>query len=80
MILFNATGNSIDKTLFLKRPKNGCPDGTFDGMTTCFCENHCSWEVCRLVTPTTNCLISANAFWNWNTAKDAWVAKGISYC
>ena len=61
------------------RPPNGCPEGTFDGATTCYCEDHCSWEVCRLLNPPLNCLLSmqGDAFWSWDLIRKSWVAQGI---
>ena len=65
--------------MILQRPSDGCPEGTYDGMTTCFCEDHCSWEACRLLAPPFNCLSSMNggAIWAWNSSKKFWFALGI---
>ena len=64
-----------------KRPASGCPSGTFDSMNTCFCEDHCSWEACRLINPPHNCLtrIDGEAIWFWDAVNDAWVAQGIMH-
>ena len=56
---------------------NGCPKGTFSNLQTCFCEDHCSWETCRLLNPPQNCLSSMdNTAWAWDSIHDAWVAQG----
>ena len=61
-----------------KPPVTGCPPGTFNGMHTCFCDDHCSWETCRLINPPFNCLssISHAMVWARDEMKDAWVAQG----
>ena len=59
-----------------KIPNRGCPHGTFKGKDTCFCEDHCSWEICRLMDPPNNCIIEGKLFWKWDENRDAWVATG----
>ena len=56
-----------------------CPPGTFNGRHTCFCEDHCSWETCRLINPPSNCISSIGhaTVWARDEMKDAWVAQGI---
>ena len=56
------------------RPSIGCPKGTIDGFTTCFCEDHCSWNVCRLKNPPTTC--PGAEIWKWNSLNMYWVAQG----
>ena len=60
------------------RPASNCPSGTYNGLHTCFCEDHCSWETCRLQFPPHNCLlgIGKQATWAWDSIKSAWVAVG----
>lgn len=60
-----------------KPPADGCPKGTFDGLNTCFCEDHCSWETCRLLNPPQDCLsnIVNEPVWAWNKQKQVWVAQ-----
>ena len=75
-----ATENKKDtKEMIPKRPVKGCPSGTFNGLDTCFCEDHCSWEACWLIDPPSNCLsrIDGEMVWAWNDIKNAWVAQGI---
>ena len=70
---------SFKAEMIPKRPASGCPSGTFNSMRTCFCEDHCSWEICRLITPPHNCLsrIDGEAIWSWDALNDAWVAQGM---
>ena len=55
-----------------------CPNGTFHGLHTCFCEDHCSWQACRLLDPPHNCLSSFNTdvVWAWDFDQMYWVAQG----
>ena len=71
--------NAFKRELIPKRPDNGCPEGTFDSWQTCFCEDHCSWEVCRLVNPPQSCLskIDGKTEWGWDNLTEAWAAQGI---
>ena len=65
------------------RPSKGCPRGTIDGVFTCFCEDHCSWDMCRLNEPPELCL--ENTFsscdscssWEWDSIRNYWTAQGI---
>ena len=60
-----------------KIPESGCPLGTFKGIDTCFCEDHCSWEICRLINPPYGCLsrIGVEVYWLWDNNEDAWAAQ-----
>ena len=68
----------IKKEMIPLRPSIGCPKGTFDGATTCYCEDHCSWEACRLLNPPPLCLSSMkrDGVWAWDSASNFWVAQG----
>ena len=75
---------TIIKESILRPPPSGsrprCPDGTFDGQNTCFCEDHCSWETCRLQKPPHSCLSGTReAVWAWDAERYAWVAQGNSF-
>ena len=58
-----------------------CPEGTIDcehcnndrGM--CFCEDHCSWEICRLHRAPHKCLSTADSNWVWDSKNMYWVAQ-----
>ena len=59
-------------------PDSGCPPSTFKGIDTCFCEDHCNWEICRLTNPPLGCLsrMEAEVFWLWDNNENAWAAQG----
>ena len=62
----------------IPRPSEGCPEKTIGCdapgcPTTCFCEDHCSWERCSLTDPPMECLDDMNG--EWKRGKNAWVAK-----
>ena len=59
------------------RPLDGCPIGTDecngDGCpNTCFCEDHCSWKICKLEKPPKNCLMHTNRKWHYNQRNYYW--------
>ena len=67
----------INESLIPQPTEYGCPPGTFESLSTCYCEDHCSWETCRLLNPPQNCLTSSpEAVWAWNTKENIWVAQG----
>ena len=72
------TEQSINREMIPRPNATGCPVGTFNSLYTCFCEDHCSWETCRLSHPPQNCLskIIGEAVWAWDSGSDAWVAQG----
>ena len=68
--------------------EDGCPIGTYGctgktcyNIETCFCEEHCSWERCRILDAPDDCLTSVNGKWKWNSKKIHWVAQitGMKY-
>ena len=69
--------NNINEALIPKPSAYGCPQGTFDSLNTCYCEDHCSWETCRLLNPPQNCLSNTanESAWAWDSQKGAWVAQ-----
>ena len=73
-----STELAINEKSIPKIPDNGCPSGTFKGIDTCFCEDHCSWEICRLTNPPKECLsrITGKAVWSLDDNADGWVAQG----
>ena len=58
---------AIQIDLIPQRPNSGCPMGTFDSVSTCYCEDHCSWESCKLFHPPQYCLehMNGDAVWGW---------------
>ena len=63
----------IDPGLVPLRPNDGCPKGTIDGISTCFCEDHCSWHVCRLANPPMDCPKVVS--WQMDSTLNYWVAQ-----
>ena len=53
----------------------GCSGDSCNRPQSCFCEEHCSWEICRLVEYPEMCLKDVNSFWNWDATKLGWVAQ-----
>ena len=64
---------NANQSLVPIRPNDGCPKGTIDGITTCFCEDHCSWNVCRLKHPPINCPMVMS--WRWYSEGMHWMAQ-----
>ena len=81
-------GSPLRKPL-RKSKDDDCPDGTpatFIGydpsvnrlkfeIYTCLCEDHCTWESCRLYDVPDECLVGTNSTWFWDSIKLTWVAK-----
>ena len=80
----NIAVNQVNPYRIPPIPSDGCPEGTFDGISTCFCEDHCSWNMCRLNHPPGNCLkrlsmtMVNNVTWQWDSKEKYWVAQGIT--
>ena len=64
---------NANKSLVPIRPSEGCPEGTIDGITTCFCEDYCSWNICRLKHPPINCPMVMS--WQWYSDGMHWMAQ-----
>ena len=43
----------------------------------CTCDDHCSWDLCRLLEPPDDCLLRTNSEWIWDSLKNAYVAQII---
>ena len=59
------------------RPTNGCPVGTYGCEdvicpNTCFCEEHCSWNSCKLKNPPMSCIFHANSKWEYDHHTHFW--------
>ena len=54
-----------------------CPENTIDNLwgEICFCEDHCSWDVCRLQKPPEKCLSGTNSSWVWDYEKMHFTAR-----
>ena len=75
----NGTSNS---ELIPVLPQGGCPANTYgcsgndcNRPQSCFCEEHCSWETCRLADSPENCLNDVKSVWSWDVKKHFWVAQ-----
>ena len=53
----------------------GCTDNNCNGIQTCFCEEHCSWETCRLVEGPKKCVKGVKSEWIWDLNRLIWVAQ-----
>ena len=80
-VYFKAINGTSINNLILRRPGNGCPKNTYgcvgkscNSLETCFCEEHCSWETCRLVESPKECLHGMSSIWIWDTQRMLWVA------
>ena len=69
-----------DYGLIPREPKAGCPKEKVNNsdFSTCSCEDHCRWDVCRLSNPSKDCLLGTNSEWKWDTTKAAWVARNMN--
>ena len=48
-----------------------------EGLGSCSCEDHCLWDVCRLVQGPKECLLGSFSEWKWDNIKNGWVAQVI---
>ena len=81
LFLENANGTTlsvlIPRRTKMGRPANtyGCSGDVCNDQSNCFCEEHCSWDVCRLEEPPNDCLYGTKSIWKWDHLKNAWVAQ-----
>ena len=64
----------------IPRPPEGCPENTIGCYapgcpTTCYCEDHCSWQQCSLSDPPMACFDDIDGTWFRKNDGDPWVAK-----
>ena len=45
--------------------------------STCSCDAHCSWDLCRSADPPTECLFATESMWKLDNVKNAWVAQHL---
>lgn len=55
-------------------PKNSHYKKSHD---TCSCEDHCGWDICRLVNPPDECVEEVFSEWKWDIVKNGWVAQVV---
>lgn len=77
-----ATNGTSYSWLIPRLPVGGCPNNTYgcsgndcNRPNSCFCEDHCSWETCRLVASPEECLKHVDSMWSWDAKKHFWVAQ-----
>ena len=70
-------GYSLDVNLIPRSPTHACQNTRQYRklLGTCGCEEHCSWDVCRLEEPPNDCLHGTKSIWKWDHLKNAWVAQ-----
>ena len=77
------TGNSKDYILNVtsipRAPNDECAIGeTYrKKFEACTCNEHCSWDICRLLEPPDSCLLGTKSEWTWDNIKNAYVAQII---
>ena len=52
----------------------GYPSGTFYE-PTCYCEEYCRWDICRLQEPPQHCLDAVKSSWVWDSKNRFWVGQ-----
>ena len=57
-------------------PHEKCPFESASNRFTCFCEDHCSLEICRLDQPPERCLPNKDTAWIWDVNLLYWRANG----
>ena len=66
-----------------EQPSEGCPIGSYgckaeNCSNTCFCEDHCSWKMCKLKEqdmPPKSCIAHTDLKWHFDQQKNYWRAK-----
>ena len=68
---------AVDVELIPRSKTNGCPKNTQykNGLGSCSCEDHCGWDICRLVVAPRGCIEGTYSEWQWDHMKHAWVAQ-----
>ena len=80
-----AVNGTLASYLIPKRPIYGCPANSYgctrndcNHLDTCFCEEHCSWETCRLFDHPDVCLTDIKSRWVWDLKQKFWVAQAAA--
>ena len=73
---------SVNIDLIPRANADGCPVGwdykTNQGLNgSCSCEDHCSWDMCRIAVAPMECLMGTYSAWQWDYVKRAWEAQVI---
>ena len=76
-LLIPATDYRLDSSL-IPRPFDGnCLSNNVyrERFGTCGCDIHCSWDLCRSLSPPSDCLLNTESEWKFDSVKDALVAQ-----
>ena len=67
----------MNEGLIPRSSNNECPKNTHykEGFGTCSCEEHCGWDVCRLVKAPEECILDTFSEWQWDAMKNGWIAQ-----
>ena len=78
-VIFNSLVESdiVNIDLIPRQPAEGCYAGSVERLqfSTCACEDHCRWDMCRLKTPSNQCLFGTGGNWIWDFRERAWIAQ-----
>ena len=82
MLAEQAMNGTSYSNLIPKRHHGECPSNTYgnsgDDYTSpqnCYCEEHCTWEACRLLDSPEDCVRDVGSFWSWDSKKRFWIAQ-----
>ena len=76
VVLSHRTADLLSHLLVKNLSQFSIAGNIFD-LSTCSCEEHCAWDLCRLVNPPNKCLRGTRSQWQWDSFKNAWVAQVI---
>ena len=67
----------IDLDLIPRQPADGCYERSVKRLhfSTCTCQDHCRWDICRLTDPPNECLFGTGGNWIWDFREKAWIAQ-----
>ena len=82
MLAEQAINGTSYSNLIPKRRHGACFSNTYGNSgndysspQNCYCEEHCTWEACRLLDGPEDCLRDVGSFWSWDTKKRFWIAQ-----
>ena len=79
IIQFQLIEYSVKEDLIPRSRDSKCTENAQfkDGLGTCSCEDHCGWDVCRLIKAPIECISGSSSEWQWDSVKNGWVAQVI---
>ena len=77
IIPVTAKDYGLNTNLIPRSPKDDClPNKIYrERFSTCSCDDHCSWDLCRSLTLPSDCLLGKDSIWKLDNVKNAWVAQ-----